>query len=618
MTSEAELEALTSPGLLRRARKALAKSSPKLTVEGNNYRFSFEGHQGELTMNRISASRCDCPASSLCKHIISSVLYLQEQVQTNTNEEHAQAATTKPKYVPPVFSDLTLQKIRAKAAWRSAYQAIVEKGYTKTATLSVNEDHCSLRWRQHEAIIGSSDQVNDIVVAGSDSIEKQLLAAVLYETCQQREIPWPKWLIEEHQAVKSERLAIDIELKSDIKTQLLALVALGVSNLAPENLVVLGALISPCRAMGYKEIASLISSVVEQVQRQTERLGQDNNQSILYGLARLYALCDRNMPEQNWQNSRIESLQLMGLGAYQWQTDSGVIGLTLLLLSEQGKVYHATESRAANTGHISIQKLWQSHQFWEGSPLCSRLMGQRFQLQHIERNRWGSISQKRDTVYQANTSVQWPVNAITNWQQLKETEEYGYAVLKPTRWLACEFDEIAQELKLWLEDEKQQQLLVRQAYSPAVSQRISWLSDCWMRQPEYLVVHHRLVQSQHLFEPLCIYEDTWVSLDFEGVEPKMLSVLQRLAAKFEPKRSILKTEYNGLQVLLLRLRNLLLDYPFHRLEDEALLQSELDRYGLTVLAQQLAQLNRQTEAFFKLAYLSERTFYEIAPWPISR
>lgn len=91
---EDSLTSLSNVGLLRRAKKSvdqvqLTNNPSELSTEHDVLQFRVEEFQVELPATGITNARCACPASDCCKHILSSILWLQqhpEQLQQTSTD----------------------------------------------------------------------------------------------------------------------------------------------------------------------------------------------------------------------------------------------------------------------------------------------------------------------------------------------------------------------------------------------------------------------------------------------------------------------------------------------------------------------------------------------------
>ncbi|MCJ8313398.1 MAG: SWIM zinc finger domain-containing protein [Pseudomonadales bacterium] len=616
MMTEAELQAYSSPGLIRRAKKSLSKSDLKFTdTSSTNITFMFEDQIGVIYLKNITESQCDCPASGICKHIIAAFIDYSlhkssEEILLNPNLELEN-------YLIPIFNQEQLTKVKNKAAWRNANKLFSSGELYESHKVITKFDHCIVLWGTNSAVIGKSNDVNAIVLDNDSGLDKKLISALLIEMNQGREIEWPIWLIEENIKIINEKKENLLTIKLQIKQILKNLILIGPVNLESTNLIDLTNLIPKLRTLGLRYISNTIKALNEQVALRSENKGTDHNIIIINLIANIYKQCDASLDLIVSDNKTIKSLKLFCIGAHQWETDSGMCGLTIVFQSDTGVIHHTTISRPINTAGFSISETWRTYQLWENSPIINQLIGKSFQLNNIEFNQWGGISLKKDTKY-----VKIEDNIINNtpiidWQELKEIENYGYAILKPNKWIGCEFDEKLQELRLLIEDKQGFVLTICQPYNKSSEHRITTLIELWQNKPEYIVVRHRFYQSEHIFEPVIVFRKNWISLDFESEIKVKKGLFKRIVDKISNHNTHLPIQKKeGLDLILLRIQDLLCEYPVIEEFELKKIQEQLNLFGLNQLSNMLFCIKNDQTEYLKLCYLIERLKIERAKWPI--
>ncbi|MGR8935749.1 MAG: SWIM zinc finger family protein, partial [Gammaproteobacteria bacterium] len=142
MLSVAQLEILSSPGVVRRAAKALEKTAVNWTAKENEvWHFDFEAQQGKILPARIEHSLCNCPATGLCKHIIAAALAYLEQQQAQPQ-----------RFMPPLLDPAKLFDAAGKAACRQVYK-LRQSGAWPHAEIHIAAQHVEVRWAQQKAVI---------------------------------------------------------------------------------------------------------------------------------------------------------------------------------------------------------------------------------------------------------------------------------------------------------------------------------------------------------------------------------------------------------------------------------------------------------------------------------
>ena len=87
--NEEFIVSISNKGIYKRSIKDLEKARENILLSVKDtgiIEVKIEDVVVELNVN-IQKSRCTCPASSICKHIVMALLYLKEFYDSNQNEE---------------------------------------------------------------------------------------------------------------------------------------------------------------------------------------------------------------------------------------------------------------------------------------------------------------------------------------------------------------------------------------------------------------------------------------------------------------------------------------------------------------------------------------------------
>ncbi len=100
LADEDYLIGLCNKGTVNRAKKDLAAGiDPQVSVEGDTVSLHWEGTECVICAP-LMESRCSCPSTSLCRHRVTAILWLRQQLESGTQDEDAPAAP------PPQFEEL--------------------------------------------------------------------------------------------------------------------------------------------------------------------------------------------------------------------------------------------------------------------------------------------------------------------------------------------------------------------------------------------------------------------------------------------------------------------------------------------------------------------------------
>ncbi len=620
MFSLVQLETLSSSGLVRRAQKALTKNKLLwLNKSDIVWDFSFETSSGQLNIENPEASRCDCPATGLCKHIIAAAI-------TSIDENSSEA------FVAPQFDLHKLFSEAGKAACRSIFQQWQKQWsqiFSKQQidreqsnrlntepffSCELTTDHCLLIWGEQRATIGSSSGLSAITTESGTPADK-LMAAILYTAYREEKITWPDWLSEELQLKDQQENNLVKGLKENLKKQLIVLSNRGLQSILPANLVEMLASVPDLKAAGEVRLGNGILSLAEWVERRSSKQGLDPVATIRQQIVNLYAQCESTASFKLAEPEQFKKLNLCCLGGHKWINSSGATGLSMVFISEAGDLYSASIVRNQQGHGFNLQQAWSQQNLWTGAPINDLLPGQYFSLHNARLNHWQSLSLSSKTEYRNNAELSFQWQAITDWQQLKSVAEYSYALLSVKRWLSCDFDEVQQVLLIHLQDENNQILVVRQQYSENTEHRITTLIDHWKQQAKYLLVRYVYTDSQHVFEPVAMYLEKWISLDFMKVEKARVSLLSRIVSRFRKNEEIKYVEKDELMNLLSTLESKLTDYPYCDTAQLNMISERLEKLGLYVITEKLKLID-DAEQFLQLLYCISMTKKLNSGWPI--
>ncbi|WP_150050885.1 hypothetical protein [Methylomonas rhizoryzae] len=592
-----QLEILSSPGLVRRATKSLEKTKVEWTAkESDAWQFDFESQQGKILPARIEQSVCNCPATGLCKHIVAAAIdYL--------NHHQAQSFT------PPALDHPQLFDSAGKAACRQAYR-LWQSGAWPQAEIRIAERHVEVSWLQQKAVIRQGEGL-DAVLCESGAASERLIAALLY----QPPSAWPDWLEREQQAAQSEYRQQREQLCGQVKTQTCILLQTGVRNLQPANLSELTSLVPQLKNGGEPRLGNAVLALQEWVERRSQAQGLDPNAAILRQLALIYAWADSTLPAAEQEERHATELYLLCLGGHQWRTVSGALGLNMLFLSDDGRIFSASLARSGKGRGFSIAEAWKNCSLWSGAPLNRDLPGRYLRLHAATYNPRNGLSLSQKTEAKpSDEAFEWVYTQ--DWMQLTELPEYGYALLKVERCLACEFDETRQQLLLQLVNDRSQRLLVRQTYSEGMSERLVNLQSLKNARDFHLVIRHVIADHSHQFEALCVYRDQWQSLDFQKPEKHRLDLLTRLLGRFK-NRPLEQTAEPPLAELCRSALETLQDYPHCSATRLDASQAQFAALGLDLLQQKLTIGRQQPEAVLQLVYLLTLAYHSANGWPVA-
>ncbi|MCU4537912.1 hypothetical protein KTI96_12120 [Acinetobacter bereziniae] len=460
----------SNAGLLRRARKAL-NDVELLQHSDEQLLFKVEECEVLLPIKGITQAQCNCPAQGCCKHILSSILWVQENVaqfstnqlvlenttesttlqqssNTSVNSEHA-TASAKEQLLD--FDPNKIQKQAGKANIRLAYEFIQNwLAQPEQCQIDIQTNKISFQTDL------SPDPVLLYPATGFEGILSEInhkqkiaghLACVAYFFLQYAPEKW-QWSIDfnEQQNNPNQQLALDDrEFIEELKTICQNFIQHGLSHLAKENVMSLHILNMQARAQNLPRLGSLLRTLHGTMRQFLEDDIQVDEQQIYNQLAHLYAYLTalseieslnpefqtealaklRGVIQRDYQNETIA--HLIPLGCEWWSTDSGAHGLTVCFwdVSEQ-QIIEVTQARANHLDRTFDMHSAANTGIW-GSSL-SFLLQHQLELTHAKSSSDTQLSASTDTRFlQKGSFNELTISdldqmniGVSEWQTLQE------------------------------------------------------------------------------------------------------------------------------------------------------------------------------------------------------
>ncbi len=597
------LQLATSPGLVRRAEKALQKSQLTLlgVTEGIHV-FKFEEQTGQLNVLDITTSRCSCPAPGVCKHIVAAAL---KTLKSSTFLDFD--------WPNVLFRDLCEQA--GKAAVRYLYKLKDKVDHNKTS-IELLEQQVLLQSPLLKGYITAGDKLVGITCEPNTK-QNQLICAWLYANARKQSIEWPEWLqtAADFETLKS--LEKDKQWKKIISAYLIDQLKLGVDKWQYENFETLFFLIPELQSHGQKYFANQLKQMRAFLQRKMEAIGFENDRNLLRVASELFAHCHRTIEENsNTVSEELTELTCLCLGGYQWKADSGAVGLTMLFVDQTSNVFSASLSRKNSMIDFSAISAWYNLNLWEGSPMNYELSGRTCLLTNPKFIEAQRLSLSKNTGFTLADSAKFSVEGTNNWNELKNLEPYEFSILDCSCGIDLAFDDQQQKLVMTVRNHQGHRVFLELPYQEWLEPRITQLLEC-EKQIEAVVIQHTLYGNQHKFEPILIKENSiWHSFDFEKVSKRKQSFLRSLVQKFATSPEINRSEPSHISKIMIELETVLIDYPYYSEERLKTLSKSLLDLGLTSLAELISRDSLSACNVLKARYLLHLSYQSMSLWPI--
>ena len=410
------LAALASTGLLRRAAKDVEAGRVQWLEQGDSTGVvQSDGQRVRLDARGPQQARCDCPAPAMCKHILGAALWLRGLPASAPATVPAGAAEDEHDTAHPIvpgphepqpgdplaevmaLASTALFKAAGIAAVRRAAQALpcgvewrVQAG---TLIIDLPDLGATCRWIVHAGFEG---MVSEVPTHERKAVHLMALAAL--RLAQGQPLAWPEGMAAGAAAHTgtppttplSQRESVFV---GQVEALLHELLTGGLSHVSEQASGRLLALNMSARGEGLPRLAALLRNLGGMVDWLVRRDHRALERDALALMAHIQALCDalRAEPPTDTREpgalaaalrgrtrrefGSTDTLDLLPLGGYWWQTLGGARGLTLGFWEVGAqRLLQATLARpdASDLG-FNRHSAWNTHAVWPGAGAAHQL-----------------------------------------------------------------------------------------------------------------------------------------------------------------------------------------------------------------------------------------------------
>ncbi|WP_254512444.1 SWIM zinc finger family protein [Anatilimnocola floriformis] len=498
------LAALANKGLLRRAQKDLETSKPEISgCDDTCVRLKFADAAVEVP-ELPSKSRCNCPATGVCRHILSALLYLRDDPQLAALDAPVQgelfaddvAATAtaatllSPAEVIGVATDEEIQKWAGKPTLKKAQKFLAGSPPFEIETeaalvIRFPTRNLTCRWLASGGLLGM------VCSCQAETVCEHVVAAVLVYQASlgKRTIVVEQTLLEESSGAPRTRA----EVLASVGAVLHETVANGIARLSAATAQRLVTLAVSAHGVDLPRLERMLAGLAQEMQLVVRRDAQASTAQVLLGLCRLEALragLEKNpLPVLVGQHRstyyEVGQLNLTGVGAQWWRSKGGYHGVTVYFWDESAKDWASwSESRPiGQTGFDPIGR-FRADGPWAGCGAPSEAARSTVRLTNAYRNLTGRLSGRSAT--QAIVTGPTPLKTLAeklpvmkNWNELSPrvhkiygggltgaTANQELVLIQPTNWGPANFDSLRQELYRPLLDERGHPLSLWLPFTP--------------------------------------------------------------------------------------------------------------------------------------------------------
>ena len=513
-------------GVIRRALKDIQANKVKLIEHQQSHLlFEVDSQQVKLTPQGIQTANCSCPASEHCKHIIAAVLWLQEnpvidQVAAKANSDTSnQPIESSNHYSDPLAELLTIDssqlfKTVGKANIRLAYQLLFD--WSQNDAVSVQTQGVQLRIQVplsttpiiYTAGTGFAGIISELPDKQKQAVHLAVIAYLFQQN--QKSWQWPDQIITEHQQNNQQDQLSDDEilLIKQVQSQINSLIQHGLSHVSKSQSNQLQLLNMSARAQGLPMLAAMLRQICQLIELQVNRHFSIEEQDILLLLARLTAhlqillnshgqqLTDMRGNLKRQYQTKNQTLNLLPLGGYWWQSKTGAQGATFYFWQPEDNQYYQTTIARPNDADINFYReaIWQTVSLWQSMP--NMLMKRGFTLHNPRLADGNNLSALGSNVTLKKTGwsdqdyqVFRTTNGFHDWAELSDYLQKNdvndslfdnILAIHITNSQKPELDEIRQCLVWCIKDNKNNQLQLRLFWDGIDEQRIRIL-NCFLK-----------------------------------------------------------------------------------------------------------------------------------------
>ena len=505
----AALEALASKGLLRRAQKDLERGIEAGIAgeSGTALRLRVGEFEVALPESGPATATCSCPAAGVCQHILTAVLFLQQETPGGVQERLPGISVAE----APVSPAQGLIAITSEQLERWAGKASFKAGLKLASEFTpeiVRERAIRIRFpaMNSEVHFIPGGGLDGMIVSGGKGDGRQVIVAAVigFQRAEGKEwaIPAEAAALEASEGAPRSRS----EVLDSCQRLLEETLSNGLSRISTANQQRWATLAVSALGVNLPRLALLLRGIGDEAALVLARDARSDLARMLARMAQAHALCtalqngrDNPRPDlvglHRTRYDAVGHLDLVGVAAWPWRTASGYEGLTVLFWDSSAKHWNSwTESRPRHqlADFKPVARYTQPGP-WEGAESPRQLARSNFRLMNARRNpslRLSGSSKSRVLVTGPVILQTQGLVIIEEWSQLLEQSNAQTAVglkevnpldsifaLKPAAWSERGFDAVTQVFTWVLADSQQHALLMEIGFDEFTEPALKFLEE---------------------------------------------------------------------------------------------------------------------------------------------
>jgi hypothetical protein len=532
------LAALANKGLVRRARKDLETIKPVLVGPHQEFlRFEVEGCTVDLAA-APAQSKCSCPATGVCRHILAAVMFLRGAAPMRSAEGELRnedpSAVPQPAVRTPnsgeevlAVEDEALTKWAGKPLVRKATEALaagfpadIEEAGPLVVRFPTWNAVC--RWMPGGGLDGMVCSCH-----APGPCAHRVAAVLAYQAARgRRRIATEEAALEASAGAPRTR----DEVLASVGAVLREMVQLGLSRLSRAAAERLRTLAVSAHGVDLPRLERLLRALADEAALYLARDAQAASAGLLGTASRTLALCHalaRPTPALVGQHrshyERVGDLELVGMGARQWRTRSGYTGLTVYFWDRAARGWATwTEARPEGVGGFDPAARYTQDGPWSGCTSPEEASRTALRLLNSWRNRAGRLSARpatRALVIGPAQPLQVP-GTVGRWADLASRavrlfggglqgrgEMDDLVVLTPHAWGPAQYDPVRQELARPVLDDQGRAVPLVLPHTPHTAGAVESLERHDPSATRGLLGMLRLHAGRLAVEPIALYEE---------------------------------------------------------------------------------------------------------------
>ncbi|HEX8564637.1 MAG TPA: SWIM zinc finger family protein [Pyrinomonadaceae bacterium] len=496
------LAALSNKGLVRRARKDFSSLETLVAlVSGDENTVKIQAADATVTLtdNGLTQAVCDCPSVEVCRHVLIACFWLAEQKAENA-EESAGTTETGEKSEEPSFQNLLdvslpdFEKSLGKKVFAQGIDFLQKNSDCQFTAPSSGvilvefvEANISVR------LLKDADFGGHLCSCRKQEICLHKVAAVLAFRRENNVEYLPKTSPDKTQ------LALKLspsQIKVLKQTQKLfeEFVEIGCAHLSESSVEQLQTLATSAGGASVFRLSFALKSLADGLNLSLQRSAQADETAWLIFLAKTYALVSSlllaetpnpkliGVSRSSYEG--IGTLELAGVGAYQWQTLSGYHGITILFWDNRAKRFFLwTDARPKANASFNPAAAFTGEMRWQGFNSPKQAAESVFKLQNAARNSQNRLSGSGEingfvTGATEIEKLDFASIAFSDWQELRhyfagvfpyglrERETFKeFVVVRPKQFGERFFDEAKQNFVWQICDESENIIRIKLTYN---------------------------------------------------------------------------------------------------------------------------------------------------------